>query len=148
MTKFFLLFSIIGAPLAVAGCTSGPSTGTQQGTVMSCFQGTKSGGLACIDTPNGPETQPQDVDDDGKDDTFVCADRDRDDDGVPDFEDHDDGSGSGSSSGSSADDGSHGGSDGSAGSGSGGSSHDGDDDGIDDSEDCGNIVSPPPPPPV
>jgi hypothetical protein len=141
MKKLLFLF-------LVGGCMSGATTGTQQGTVMSCFQGSKTGALDCIDTPEGPETQAQDVDDDGKADTFVCADRDHDEDGVPDFEDGDDhgGSGSGSGSGSSADDGSGSGS-GSGTSDGSGTSGDHDGDGIDDDEDCGNVTPPPPPPP-
>ena len=56
---------------------------------MSCFQG--SSAVTCVATPNGPETTARDVDGDGNDDEFVCADRDTDDDGLPDFEDdHDD----------------------------------------------------------
>jgi hypothetical protein len=132
MRKLALLFAIVGA-----ACVSGSSTGSYSGTIMSCFDSSRNGGLACIDTPNGPETQAKDVDGDHIPDTFACADRDSDDDGTPDFEDsHDD---SGGSAGSSHDDGS--GSGMSSGSDSGsdqGSSDDSDHDGIDDSEDCGN----------
>ena len=132
MRKLALLFSIIGA-----GCMSGSSTGSYSGTIMSCFDSSKNGGLACIDTPNGPETQAKDVDDDGVPDKFQCADRDSDDDGTPDFEDSHDDSGSG---GGSSSDGGGSGSGMSSGSddGSGGSSDDADHDGIDDSEDCGS----------
>ena len=124
MRKFALLFSIIGA-----GCMGGASTGTQTGTIMSCFDSSKHGGLACIDTPEGPETHAKDVDDDGTDDKFECADRDSDDDGTPDFEDeHDDDHDSKMTSGDR-----DGGSD----------DGDKDDDGIDDDEDCGTPPQPP-----
>ena len=128
MKNLALLFSIVAG-----GCMTGASTGTQQGTIMSCFQSSKTGALDCVDTPQGPETEPTDIDHDGTGDAFECADRDSDDDGTPDFEDHhddrdgsddtvSDGKGSGSSSGD----------------------HDGDGDGIDDSEDCGNVTTQPP----
>lgn len=145
MKKLALLFSIVAG-----GCMSGASTGSQSSNIMSCFDGSKSGTVDCVPTPEGPETQPMDVDGDGKDDTFVCADRDRDDDGTPDFEDHSDskdgaddsasdGKGSGSSVGSGSDDGSG------SGSASGSdSSDDQDGDGVPDSEDCGNVTPPPP----
>ncbi|HTJ42871.1 MAG TPA: hypothetical protein VL463_12295 [Kofleriaceae bacterium] len=134
MRKLALFISIIGA-----GClSSGASTGTQTGTIMSCFDSSKSGGLACIDTPKGPETQAKDVDDDGTDDKFECADRDSDDDGTPDFEDADDDHGGGSGSSSLT---SHDGSD--DGSGSGSADGDQDDDGIDDDQDCGTPPQPP-----
>jgi hypothetical protein len=123
MNKLVLLASLLGTSLLVAGCTGGPSTGSLSGTVMSCFQGSKTGQLACIDTPAGPQTRAEDVDDDGTDDAFVCADRDSDDDGTPDFEDsHDD----------SADDATddHGGTV--------ADDHDGDGDGVDDDHDCGH----------
>lgn len=137
MRKLALLFSIIGA-----GCTSGASTGSYSGTIMSCFDSSKHGGLACVDTPNGPETQAKDVDDDGVPDAFRCADRDSDDDGTPDFEDsHDDSGGGG---GSSSDDGSGSGVSSGSDDGSGGSSDDGDHDGIDDGEDCGTGSAQPP----
>lgn len=80
------------APAAIAiiasACGQG-TTASTQGTIMSCFQG--SSAVTCVATPNGPETTARDADGDGNDDEFVCADRDTDDDGLPDFEDdHDD----------------------------------------------------------
>ena len=137
MKKLALLVSIVAG-----GCMSGASTGTQQGTIMSCFDSSKNGGLDCVDTPQGPETEPMDVDHDGTDDKFECADRDSDDDGTPDFEDsHDDRGGGG---GSGADDGSGSGSGSASGSDDHGSADDHDGDGVDDAEDCGN--APPQPP--
>ncbi len=77
------------AALALVAPACGQSTpATTQGTIVSCFQA--SSGLHCVNTPGGPETTARDVDGDGKDDTFVCADRDKDDDGIPDFEDPND----------------------------------------------------------
>ncbi len=139
MKKLALLFSIVAG-----GCMSGASTGSQSSNIMSCFDSSKTGSLDCVSTPQGPETEPMDVDGDGKDDTFVCADRDRDDDGTPDFEDHsdskdgaDDAATDGKGSGSGSDDGS-----GSASGSSSSDDHDGD--GVPDSEDCGNVTPLPP----
>jgi hypothetical protein len=85
------LYSLpVFAALALIVSACGQSgTATTQGSIMSCFQA--SSGLTCVKTPDGPATTARDVDGDGKDDAFVCADRDKDDDGTPDFEDsHDD----------------------------------------------------------
>jgi hypothetical protein len=82
------LLALTALALITPACGQSAPAATQ-GTIMSCFQG--SSALTCVDTPNGPDTRARDVDGDGKDDTFVCADRDTDDDGLPDFEDdHDD----------------------------------------------------------
>ncbi len=97
--------------------------------------------------------QAKDVDADGKDDTFVCADRDTDDDGLPDFEDHHDDSGAdpGDDNGSGTDTGSGSGTD-SGGTGWMGHEHhhdgdanDVDDDGVSNDHDCGNGDQPAPP---
>jgi uncharacterized protein DUF5666 len=64
----FLALAFVGV---MAGCSS--NVGTTQGALQSCFS-TKSG-LACMATPNGVETQPRDMDHDGQDDDFFCAQR-------------------------------------------------------------------------
>jgi hypothetical protein len=79
----------VAAFALIAPACGQSTTASTQGTIMSCFQGSTA--LTCVATPSGPETTARDVDGDGKDDDFVCADRDTDDDGLPDFEDdHDD----------------------------------------------------------
>ena len=98
MHKMFVALSLGMLGLAATGCSSAPA-GTSFSVLESCFD-TGGGHVQCVPTPNGPQTQPTDVNHDGVADTFVCASGpagaddhdadDRDHDGVADDQDCDD----------------------------------------------------------
>jgi hypothetical protein len=71
----------------LAGCFDSHQV-SYLGELRSCYR--TPSGLVCVDTPAGPAEEARDVDGDGAADPFACADGDRDDDDIADFEDDDD----------------------------------------------------------
>jgi hypothetical protein len=99
MTRTYSLLGLGVLVLMGAACSGGAGTTVVAASALeSCFD---VGGarVECMKTPSGPQTQPMDINHDGRVDTFVCAtgpsgrvsgdDGDRDHDGVPDDEDCD-----------------------------------------------------------
>lgn len=71
------LIALLTAALPfTVGCMDGVGSTTKH--IQSCYN-TADGSTVCVDTPEGAEVEPQDVDGDGVPDTFVCADDDLDD---------------------------------------------------------------------